>query len=331
MLRPRSLIGAACTAFAVALLYGLVAVAEPTIPPKPEGDYVLRLVQGVYIWVARSTLPGGRQTPKPGHPPKKGRDTKVTCEFRGAPQACVDPELGSWSNSHQCYMKQVIPQPPPNDFRWQGHTDGSIWACTREQGYDDGRHIVAEWVWLPGKPDVILPDPVTLAYEAIAKMRLAAPLIRTAPGRGEIGIVNMPVWLWVVTTEETWGPIERSASVPGLTVTATARVKAVNWSLGDGTTIRCDGPGTPYTKEMGARNSPTCGHTYTRTSHEEPNCRYPVTAVAQWQITWRSTLGDVGDISTTRRAATQVRIGEAVPVLVAPGGGEVTVPQRGGC
>jgi hypothetical protein len=228
-------------------------------------------------------------------------------------------------------MRRETPPPPLDDPRWQGHTDGSIWACTREQGYDQGKHIVTEWVWLPGTPDTVVIDPVTLAYQAIAEMRLAPPLIKTAPAAGQLGLVNMPVWLWVAKTENTWGPIVRSASVPGVSVTATAQVTAVNWSMGDGNTVRCDGPGTPYTKGTGVRNSPDCGHGYAKTSHKLPNCTYPVTATAQWEITWQSNLGDTGQISTTQQAATQLRIGEAVPVLVDPDGGDAVAPTKAAC
>jgi hypothetical protein len=307
------------------------ASADPIIPPRPKGDVVLRVIQGVYVWVPRSTIPGDKDKTTPGQPPKKVTHTKVVCQFHGAAQACVDSDLGNWSNSHQCYMKQELPPPPPDDYRWQGHTDGSVWACTREQGYDGGRHIVTEWVWLPGRPDTVVPDPVTLAYQAIAAMRLAPPLIKTAPTAGQLGLVNMPVWLWVTKTENTWGPIVRSASVPGVSVTATGHVKAIDWSMGDGSTVRCDGPGTPYDKSMGIKDSPTCGHKYTKTSAKSPNCRYPVTATTQWEITWQSNIGDLGQISTTKEATTQLRIGEAVPVLVDPDGGDAVAPSKVGC
>ncbi|MBP2352986.1 hypothetical protein JOF29_004069 [Kribbella aluminosa] len=117
-----------------------------------------------------------------------------------------------------------------------------------------GKHLVTRWVWIPGKPDTVVVDPVTLAYQAIADMRLAPPLIKTAPSAEQIGLVNMPVWLWVTKTENTWGPIVRSASVPGVSVTATAQVKAIDWSMGDGSKVRCEGPGTAYTKAMGVKN-----------------------------------------------------------------------------
>jgi hypothetical protein len=278
------------------------------------------------MWVLRS-IAEGTSTPErsPGTKPVKAG--KPVCQYGGALQACTSA-LGNWSNSNQCYLQRLSPQPSYSDPRWQGHTDGSIWACVREQGYDKGEHLVTKWVWLPGEPDTVVIDPVTLAYRAVAMMQLAPPLVKTAPGVGQVGFVNMPVWLWVQKTENTWGPITRSASVPGLTVTATAQVKAVNWSMGDGKTIRCEGAGTPYDRSMGIMDSPDCGYRYKKTSRELPKCAYPVTATAQWDITWQSTLGDTGQIAMTQTATTQIRIAEAVPVLVDPNGSQQAAPAK---
>ncbi|MFG1905243.1 hypothetical protein [Kribbella sp. NPDC048928] len=320
------------TAMCLIVCVGLAnaAIVPPPGPPPGPG-YEWLCLGGHCKWVLTGKQPTSAAPTQPGSPAKHGGTAKRVCTFHGAAQACVDPDLGNWSNSNQCYMHHADPQPPFSDPAWKGHTDGSVWACVREQGYDLGRHLVTEWVWLPGKPDLVLPDPVTLAYQAIAEMQLAPPLVKTAPAAGQIGLVNMPVWLWVTKSENTWGPIVRSASVPGLSVTATAKVKAINWSMGDGQTVRCEGPGTPYSKAMGVKSSPTCGHRYSKTSHKLPNCKYPVTAVAQWDITWTSTLGDNGQISMTQQAATQLRIGQAVPVLVDPNGGDATAPSTNGC
>ncbi|MEU0089106.1 hypothetical protein [Kribbella sp. NPDC006257] len=186
---------------------------------------------------------------------------------------------------------------------------------------------MTKWVWLPGEPDTVVTDPVTLAYRAVAAMQLGAPRVRTAPGVGEVGLVNMPVWLWVERSENTWGPIERDASVPGLTVTATAKVTAVDWSMGDGKTVRCEGSGTAYRKSFGIKASPDCGYLYRKTSRGQADCKYKVGATARWDITWRSTLGDTGQISMTRQAGTQLQIGEAVPVLVDPNGEQAVSPE----
>jgi hypothetical protein len=321
------LVGTLATA---AMLAGGSAVVHALPTPPPNYRWVYNPATRTWTLVLKSLIKDGQGDGKKGTEPVKSG--KRICQFHGAAQACTHREFGNWSNSQQCYLQREDPQPPPGDPRWQGHTDGSIWACVREQGYDQGEHLVTRWVWLPGQPDTVVVDPVTLAYRAIASMRLAPPLIKTAPGVGQVGLVNMPVWLWVNKTENTWGPIERSASVPGLTVTASAQVKAINWTMGDGKTIRCEGPGTPYDKSMGIRDSPDCGYRYTKTSRELPKCTYPITATAQWDITWQSTLGDTGRISVTQSATTEIRIGEAVPVLVDPdGGSEPAVPAEAAC
>jgi hypothetical protein len=309
--------------------WGTAYADEKPPPPGPNYEWVCNTV-GQCRWIAKNYISTTTPTGEPGTDGRHVK-TKPVCEYGGAAQACVDPQLGNWSNSRQCYMKREVPQPPPEDPRWQGHTDGSIWACVREQGYDQGEHLVTEWVWLPGEPDTVVVDPLTLVYRAIAEMQLAPPLVRTAPGVGQVGLVNMPVWLWVDKTENTWGPIVRSASVPGLSVTATAQVKAVDWALGDGNTIRCEGSGTPYDKTMGIKDSPDCGHRYKKSSRELAKCVYPVTAAAQWEINWQSTLGDTGQISMTQEATTQLRIGEAVPVLVDPDGNEVAAEAKTTC
>jgi hypothetical protein len=314
-----------------ALILTTLVVAETAsagnkdLPPKPDGDYIpYCLPKGPCWWVLRIVVEKPKETTKPGKKPVKSitKTPERVCMDGGASRSCTS-DLGNWSNSQQCYLKRLDPQPPKSDPSWQGHTDGAVWICVRER---DTR-FVTRWIWLPGRPDTVVVDPVTLVYEAIGQMQLAPPLVKTAPAPGQIGLVNMPVWLWVAKTENTWGPIVRSASVPGLTVTVTAEVKAINWSMGDGSTVRCEGPGTPYDESKGVKGSPTCGHRYVKTSEKLANCKYPVTAVAQWDITWQSTLGDTGQIAMTQQAATQLRIGEAVPVLVDPDGDQATVSK----
>jgi hypothetical protein len=336
MLRP--ILKSAVGLLVALLISGTSAFAGPTnatdkkLPPKPVGDYVPVCSPTRCWWAPRSVVEILDTTANAGKQPAKSKATaqKPVCHDGATPQKCTTP-LGSWSNSQRCYLQSLIPQPPYSDPVWQGHTDGAVWACVRELGYDEGKHLVTKWVWLPGRPDIVQVDPATLAYRAIAEMRLAPPLIQSAPAPGQVGLVNMPVWLWVNKTENTWGPIVKSASVPGLSVTATAQVKAVNWTLGDGNRLRCEGPGTPYTTSMGIKDSPDCGHRYNKTSSKLANCKYPVTASAQWQIDWQSTLGDTGQISMTQQAATGLRIGEAVPVLVDPGGAGVVGPAEGVC
>lgn len=136
-------------------------------------------------------------------------------------------------------------------------------------------------------------------------MRLSAITMGVVPepGVGSVGLVGMPNWMWVANpTQDTWGPITRTASAAGWTVTATARVAQVSWDMGDGRVVVC-GAGTPYRDSYGKRSSPTCGHTYTRQGS------YPVRATSQWVITWAG-IGQTGTIPMDLTQTTTVTIGE---------------------
>jgi hypothetical protein len=91
------------------------------------------------------------------------------------------------------------------------------------------------------------------------------------PGADRMGLIGLPTWMWVNQPDaHTWGPITRSVSAGGVTATVTARVDRVVWDMGDGATVTCATPGTPYEDHYGNTDSPDCGHRYTRTSVGEP-------------------------------------------------------------
>lgn len=121
---------------------------------------------------------------------------------------------------------------------------------------------------------------------------------------GSVGLVGMPNWMWVENpAQNTWGPITRTASAAGYTVTATAKVAQVVWDMGDGQVVTC-GEGTPYEDSFGKKSSPTCGHTYIRQGE------YTVTATSQWVITW-SGIGQTGTIPMNLTRTADLTIGEA--------------------
>ena len=81
--------------------------------------------------------------------------------------------------------------------------------------------------------------------------------------------------------------------------------------MGDGAEVICNGPGTPYKAEYDDRSSPTCGHTYQKSSAGKPGNKYTVTATSDWVITWAGA-GQTGTIrlnGLTR--AVEISIGEA--------------------
>ena len=154
-----------------------------------------------------------------------------------------------------------------------------VYRCSGDAGLRDG--LYRPPVFLPDAPGggPAGPSLAALARQAYAQLRLPSPMIGANP-RGP-QLVRLPTWLWI---EHGWEPVSATASVPGVTVTATAAPDSVTWSMGDGGTRRCDGPGTPYTGERGPRAaSPDCGYVYRSASGWDG---YPVTATLRWRVSW---------------------------------------------
>ncbi|WP_229898599.1 ATP/GTP-binding protein [Streptomyces finlayi] len=168
----------------------------------------------------------------------------------------------------------------------------------------------------PGAAAAPAVDPLVVAHQAVDSMLLEGPKIQTAPKQGAIGLVGLPVWLWSAPSPTTTGPNVASATAGAVTVTATAKVTSIVWRPGDGQTVTCPGPGTPYSAAYGKRPSPTCGHVYTRTSGKQPGAKYQLTATSTWSVEWQvqgTALG--GEFTETRTSApAPLAIGEAQAV-----------------
>jgi hypothetical protein len=230
----------------------------------------------------------------------RGATQPAACTLEGQKLPCAH-RGGTWSNSHHCYLKVMSHQPPRSDPAWEGHTTGSLYHCFLTDDMDSYP------VWLAAPPGVAAPpDPRVLALQAIAAMQLRAIAIGIVPEArsGSVGIVGMPTWLWAeAPRQNTWGPISRTASARGYSVTATAKVMRVVWAMGDGSSVVCTSPGTPYADSFGKRSSPDCGHTYTRQG------TYMVRATSYWSVEWAG-IGQSGQIPLNFRQTAVITIGE---------------------
>lgn len=228
----------------------------------------------------------------------------------------VEPEVvechnvfGTWIDSLQSWCRPADPQPPQDSPIWEGNTEGAIYDCVHGlaghgvPGTHGGR------IWLPGPPEAG-PTPRELADQAVAQMDFRAGQIGLAPPTDTMSVVGADTWLWIANPgETTTGPITRTASAGGTTVTATATIDRIEWDMGDGTVVTCTGPGTPYLKVHGNADSPDCGHTYTRSSANQPGEQYTITATTYWTIAW-SGGGQSGTLAMDFSRSTQVRVGE---------------------
>lgn len=231
----------------------------------------------------------------------------VTQEMPPREVPCSDAELGTWSNARACYIKAESPPPPLTDAVWSGNTTGSIYRCSSSGIWSGpGSYLF----WADSAPGVI-PDPRVLALQAVTQMRLRAVEIGMAPdpSPGSVGLVGLPIWLWVASPDQsTWGPNTKTASAGGYSVTATGKVTQVVWSMGDGGTVACTSTGTTYADSFGVSSSPDCGYRYAKQG------TYTVTATSYWTINW-SGIGESGVINQTYTSSVVVTIGELQTVV----------------
>ncbi|MEU0947560.1 ATP/GTP-binding protein [Streptomyces canus] len=218
-------------------------------------------------------------------------------------------DSGDSTDKTVCVYKPADPQPPAGSLDWEGHEpgDGAVYEQTCGWGGVDGNTIV-RMVWLADPPPQATVDPAVLAQRAVDSMTLLGPDIASPRAAGKY-TVGVPMWMWVNQSATTYGPNTASASAGGITVTATAKVSKIVWKMGDGASVTCNGPGTPYQASEGMAQSPTCGHVYSKTSAGAKSGRFPVTATSTWTIDWQGG-GQAGQLTEIRQTNVQVAIGE---------------------
>ena len=177
-------------------------------------------------------------------------------------------------------------------------------------------------VWVPNRtgpaPAPRPVTPVVVAQEALARLHLGPPSIHMSPPSND-EVVNFSDWLWI--DGSMWHPISATASVGGVSATATASPERVVWQMGDGSQIACSSPGTPYDSNAPPdRQTTDCTYAYPRSSAGQPNNRYTVTVTVYWHVTWTATGapggGNLGDVASDT-ASTPVEVDEIQAVNVA--------------
>ncbi|SCG77863.1 hypothetical protein [Micromonospora inositola] len=180
---------------------------------------------------------------------------------------------GGGSDSPCTYMKLPQQQAPP-----PGAGPGAWYEQSCLQDGIGSQQVV----WLA---DGQVADPEALARVAVSRLRLPAPAIRRNPSAAAGVLAQVPVWWWV--DPSTWGQRSATASVPGMSVTATATPVRVVWRPGDGTgDVVCQGPGTPWRPGSDPRAASSCGHTYRVSSAGAPGNAFTLTATVTWSVSW---------------------------------------------
>lgn len=215
---------------------------------------------------------------------------------------------GDPTNKTVCKYRLADPQPPAGSRDWEGHKPGDGAVYWQTCGWVDFTNTITRLVWLAEPPAQETVDPAVLAQQAVDSMTLLGPDVASPRTAGKY-TVGVPMWMWVDRSATTYGPNTASASAGGITVTATAKVSKIVWAMGDGASVTCNGPGTPYQASEGMAQSPTCGHVYSTTSASAKNGKFPVTATSTWTIDWQGG-GQGGQLTEIRQTNVQVSIGE---------------------
>jgi len=233
----------------------------------------------------------------PGNDGTNGTTTGVAChDPSGHPVPCYVDGFG-WLADDGCYYRPATEIPAGADSPApKGHW--YVGTC----GYPPNEDVT-KYRWFENPPGAAL-----LAQHAVKALRPARPVIRTNPALPAAQLVHLPSWIWL--DRSSWTPRTATASVPGMSVTATATPIKLEIQPDHEHTIRCSGPGSPWTRGMNpARSSPDCGHTYTRAG------TFTLTATITWAVTWAGG-GETGTApALTTTASVPVRVMESQAVV----------------
>lgn len=163
-----------------------------------------------------------------------------------------------------------------------------------------------------------------LVEEASASLKLPTvsaqirPYLTFTDGR-QGGITGMPLWMWI--DDSSWqSPDTARVEAGPLWAEIKAKPRSVRWSFGNGDSVVCNGPGTPYTQGMDAlEGSPDCGYTYRKTSKDEPRGSYFITVEVSWEVSWTASDG-------TSEAFDPAAVQTTVPYVVMQARSQLVAP-----
>lgn len=266
----------------------MAATAEVICETLPDNTVVCRVVDQTPTDAGGSSAGGGGSNTGGGSYSAGGNGSS------GGGGEAADPCASS-----PTYLTLLDPQPPAGDPVWGGRSpaEGAIYIeqfCKVGVGVAGAPHFVANGSAGGGgaPPPPPPPDPAVLAEQLIAQMVFTPPSPQSQVAPGGTPVINQPIWFWVVGDATVTGPQSSSMSERGVTVLLSVELVSTTWSLGDGTSMTCSGPGAVYpdpslTDEATAKSdSPSCGHRYPHSSKNVTGSVYTVSVTSTWSLQW---------------------------------------------
>ncbi len=151
-------------------------------------------------------------------------------------------------------------------------------------------------------------DAAALARKARQSVAIPTPPISTSPQADRQLYTRVRTWLWV--DDGWWRDYSATADAGGVSTTVSARPVRAVWSMGDGGTTTCDGPGRPWRSGL-ADDATDCSYLYENSSATEPGGTYTMTVTVTFAVSWSSSIGSGGTLApVTRSVSRPVRVGE---------------------
>ena len=318
----------------MSLVLAPAGLADPPPPPPGTGVSCPDLHCGV-----GAVDPGAAGTPGAGAGPGvaagagTGQSTNTGSSNSGG---------GSVISAPACSEQPMRPQPASESIWWRGNSpaDGLIvqWVCTGgltaatcTYCTDLTPHFAANGAAAGGAPPPPPPTPEQLAQQAYQLLSMPDPSMNFGPDPQRVA-VRYWLYLWV----DDPGVVSATVTAGAVSVTATAKMTSVIWTMGEPVSadnlgsraapITCQGLGTNPGPNVDTTAQPAVGdcaymfQVRSTTERTGGSGTWPVTATANWTITWAANTGQSGTLAAPPRVSTtQVSVGAWSTVMVADG------------
>ena len=195
----------------------------------------------------------------------------------------------------QTYENSVFPPPLIHDGAAGPNDNWYLAYCQQVNTSNYAIYVVEVNGTLP------IATPAQVGQMAVSDLTFPQLQIATSPPTsgtcGECAVViNLPTYLALPSSD--WQTLTATATVGGVTATATAAPQSIEWDPGDGHTVTCappQAPGVGYSAATGNGSPPPDACTYTY-AYPDQTGSYSLSATVSYHITWTSNAGAGGDL-----------------------------------
>ena len=201
----------------------------------------------------------------------------------GGVAALDTTELEDCSDEHTLCTTLTVERPTTVDPA-PGDTHGTLNFCGPSYLQEDGTYkadvcdyrgnYIQTLFLAPNRPRA-RPTQSTILSSAMGALNPPAPTIHTSPSHRAGLLVQTPTWLWLPPSY--WRTYSTTIMVWGYVVTIFATPTTVRWKMGNGDSVTCIGPGTPWIPGFSDALS-TCNYTYRHSSDGASGNRFRITA-----------------------------------------------------